>query len=203
MTVYKGSSVEMAEIVQENIILSDYKTSEELHGLFEDLGFEKHEMNKEGRVPMTKEERTLQDHRLRDEEEIRRKRAELNRIRAQNMRNEDRPDVHGSKIEHLEEKMAATKDEHYRIREKLQLIDQIIEDRKSHEERLGEISGNRDLNDEEVVGLKKAIEKFNGKLARMPDRDELQAKGDKLYKHYHGMLQRIRMEQSKEAKSEL
>mmetsp|Transcript_21956 Transcript_21956/g.27692 ORF Transcript_21956/g.27692 Transcript_21956/m.27692 type:complete len:137 (-) Transcript_21956:225-635(-) len=38
MTVYKG--VEEAEVV-ETIILSEYETEEEMHGIFERLGFEK------------------------------------------------------------------------------------------------------------------------------------------------------------------
>ena len=71
MTVYKGN--EDGEVV-DTIILSDYETEEEMHGIFERLGFEKltqEEMDEKIRSKEMKEMNTVRDIQRKAEEKRR------------------------------------------------------------------------------------------------------------------------------------
>lgn len=210
MTVYKGSRSDddgMAlgeggggEVIEENIILSDYNTSDELHALFERLGFEKkenidggEEYETEEMKMMAQRERKLKDQRMRDEEAIRRKKREMNNRRAQMMMKKQEQKMNDDQGE--EDDMVAMKAEvkrqHYENDMEIQKLDKMIEESKMIEKKLHELikdsedGKNRDGDDEQVINLRKQVQKTRGLISR---KRSLEAESERLKQEYINRL---------------
>lgn len=159
MTVYKSSDgvegeVEgEKEIVEENILLSDYTSSDELHALFERLGFEKKDVEAAddnttttAAKATTEKDRKLQEQRRIDEEEIRRKKIELNNRRIEMMKKEQR----------MMKDRAGDND--------LQKLNKMMDESRINEKKLYKLmkeveKGQRDPDDEQIIQLRRQIEK--------------------------------------------
>ncbi len=198
MTVYKGSSMETGEIVEENIILSDYQTSDELHGLFESLGFEKEEMTEEMKE-LTRKERKRKELKNRDEEEIRRRKMELRHQMEHKGRTEEAYEkYHGTNEEAQMETQLADMLLDGQI--ELDALNVMIEESKADEERFHELikeaeEGLIDEHNEEFAILSRKVENIRIMVAQ---RKMLEAKIEQL----RGEHIRQSKEQRDEARTE-
>ena len=221
MTVYKGSDDAEGEgekeIVEDNILLSDYTTSDELHALFERLGFEKkdvevadettsattatdvekeiaEEVEKLAKATAEKE-RKLQEQRRIDEEEIKRKKIELNNRRLEMMRREqrtrkDRGGAGAYGDDRMAQEMARlnanAKMDQYQNDKDLLRLNKMMEESQINEKKLYKLmkeveKGQRDPDDEQILLLRRQIEKTKAMMSR---RSRMDADNEKLRMEY-------------------